>query len=180
MNYISLSSIFPTIVCSFYIYIYIYIYQQFSRNSPTVECIIKYLWFQITWITFSITFILFSLSSRWQNCRAGWWLLPWKTILLLLGLVCSSGPEVDMRWSATSVSHTCFVWLPVWYISSWLCVWPLYCFSAAFTSLCFWFQTTKGASAFKICRGVEAVGGSLRSVYYCHWTASSKHVIYNI
>lgn len=26
------------------------------------------------------------------------------------------------------------------------------------------FQTTKGASAFKICRGVEAVGGSLRSV----------------
>lgn len=26
------------------------------------------------------------------------------------------------------------------------------------------FQTTKGASAFKICRGVEAVGGNLRSV----------------
>lgn len=26
------------------------------------------------------------------------------------------------------------------------------------------FQTTKGASAFKICRGIEAVGGSLRSV----------------
>lgn len=25
-------------------------------------------------------------------------------------------------------------------------------------------QTTKGASSFKICRGVEAVGGSLRSV----------------
>lgn len=60
---------------------------------------------------------------------------------------------------------------------SWLCVWPLYCFSAAFTSLYFWFQTTKGASAFKICRGVEAVGGSLRSVYYCHWTASSKHLL---
>ncbi len=49
--------------CLFILYIYIYISlsQQFSRNSPTVVCIIKYLWFQITWITFSITFILFSL-----------------------------------------------------------------------------------------------------------------------
>lgn len=42
------------------------------------------------------------------------------------------------------------------------------CNIAAFQLTCYLtflpFQTTKGASAFKICRGIEAVGGSLRSI----------------
>lgn len=41
---------------------------------------------------------------------------------------------------------------------------------------CCCFQTTKGASAFRICRGVEAVGGSLGSVVCraCEWVFTSS------